>query len=345
MKKRVRRDIIVWICLIAVVTLFRHITVLADFYALYIYPYISNALSLIASVVSFSLEEIVVLFIAFVFILNIIRSATKRISWKECFWKEFKLIALVYVWFYIGWGINYSRSSLTDRIEVEKEEFDKDAFLNFLTEYTDTLNNIYVKQAINQPILTEAAVKEFFKSVPTKYGLCKPRSWHHMKRPLLNNLYSGSGVFGFMGPFFNESQLNSELLPIQYPFTMAHEYSHLLGVSNEAEANWWAFQACNAQNDSTIRYSAWYSLLVHVGNNAYELLDEEEFNEWRSTVRPEILAQIESEKSYWQKKRFGPLDTAQRFIYEIFLKGNGIPSGMKNYSEVIGLLITLDKPK
>lgn len=343
--KRERRDIFVWICLIAVVTLFRYVTVLADFYALHIYPYISYVLSLEASVISYSLEEIVVLFIVFVFIVNIIRSVTKRITWKECFRKEFKLMALTYVWFYIGWGINYSRSSLTERVEVEKEEFDKDAFMSFLSEYTDSLNSLYVEQVTYQPIQTEAAIKDYFQSVPKKYGLCKPRDWHHSKRTLLNGLYSGSGVYGFMGPFFNESQLNSDLLPVQYPFTMAHEYSHLLGVSNEAEANWWAFQACSSQKDSTIRYSAWYSLFVHVWNNAYELLDEEEFNEWRSTVRTEILAQIASEQSYWQEKRFGPLDTTQRFIYEIFLKGNGIPSGMKNYSEVIGLLITLDKPK
>lgn len=344
MKKK-HRDIIVWICLIVVVTLFRHITVLADFYALHIYPYISYELSLVSSSVTFSLEEIVVLIIALFFILNIILAFSKKITWKKCLLKEFKLIALTYVWFYFGWGINYSRSSLTDRIEVDKEEFDKESFMRFLTEYTDTLNSLYIKEATHQPILTETAIKEYFKSVPDKYGLCKPRSWHHMKCPLLNSLYSGSGVYGFMGPFFNESQLNSELLPIQYPFTMAHEYSHLLGVSNEAEANWWAFQACSSQKDSTIRYSAWYSLLVHVGNNAYGLLDEEEFNEWKSTVRPEIFEQIASEHLYWQEKRFGPLDTTQRFIYEMFLKGNGIPSGMKNYSEVIGLLITLDRPQ
>lgn len=249
--KRERRDIFVWICLIAVVTLFRYVTVLADFYALHIYPYISYVLSLEASVISYSLEEIVVLFIVFVFIVNIIRSATKRITWKECFRKEFKLMALTYVWFYIGWGINYSRSSLTERVEVEKEEFDKDAFMSFLSEYTDSLNSLYVEQVTYQPVQTEAAIKDYFQSVPKKYGLCKPRDWHHSKRTLLNGLYSGSGVYGFMGPFFNESQLNSDLLPVQYPFTMAHEYSHLLGVSNEAEANWWAFQACSSQKDST----------------------------------------------------------------------------------------------
>src|SRR5574344_597250 len=166
--KKEHRDIMVWVCLIVVVTLFRQITVLADFYALHIYPYISYELSLVSSSVTFSLEEIVVLIIAFFFILNIILACSKKITWKKCLWKEFKLMALTYVWFYIGWGINYSRSSLTERVEVEKEEFDKDDFMSFLSEYTDTLNSLYVKEAIHEPILTEAAVKEYFKRVPTK---------------------------------------------------------------------------------------------------------------------------------------------------------------------------------
>lgn len=47
----------------------------------------------------------------------------------------------------------------------------------------------------------------------------------------MNDLYSAVGVLGFMWPFFNEIQLNGELLPEQLPFCYAHELSHQLGVS------------------------------------------------------------------------------------------------------------------
>ena len=40
----------------------------------------------------------------------------------------------------------------------------------------------------------------------------------------------------FMAPLFSESCLNADILPFDLPFTYTHEYAHLLGVSNEAEA-------------------------------------------------------------------------------------------------------------
>lgn len=41
---------------------------------------------------------------------------------------------------------------------------------------------------------------------------------------------------GFMAPLFSGSCLNADILPFDFPFTYAHEYAQLLGVSNEAEA-------------------------------------------------------------------------------------------------------------
>ena len=41
---------------------------------------------------------------------------------------------------------------------------------------------------------------------------------------------------GFMAPLFSGSCLNADILSFDFPFTYAHEYAHLLGVSNEAES-------------------------------------------------------------------------------------------------------------
>ena len=42
-------------------------------------------------------------------------------------------------------------------------------------------------------------------------GLAMPRKWMHPKILLLNKLYFSVGVMGYMGPFFNEIQLNQDL--------------------------------------------------------------------------------------------------------------------------------------
>lgn len=72
------------------------------------------------------------------------------------------------------------------------------------------------------------------------------------------------GVTGSMGPFFCEFTLNGDLLPVNYPATYAHELAHLLGITSEAEANFYAYQVCTRSEAMGIRFSGYFSILGHV---------------------------------------------------------------------------------
>lgn len=322
----------VWILTLAVVAMIRHITAWADFYAIHIYPVVSGVLSYVAQVVPFSLEEIIVLFFVALLIFFVVKRKTVSIL---------KLAAVIYIWFYIGWGFNYSRSSLFERTGKEWAAFDKQQFCDFLDNYSSTIDSLFLLYEEPDACDIESGMKEFFSKVPEEYGLARPRSWQHAKKPLLNWLYSGSGVSGFMGPFLCESQVNRDVLPVELPGTITHEYSHLLGVSSEAEANWWAFQACNAQPSASLRFCAHYSILQFVVANAQNLLQKDEYEAWVSSLDPGIIDLFEHSCNYWQAKHFKPLFKVQRFLQNLMLKSNGISSGTKNYSEVIGLLISI----
>ena len=123
------------------------------------------------------------------------------------------------------------------------------------------------------------------------------------------------------------------------------EFSHLLGVSNEAEANYWAYRACTESPSPALQYCGYFGLLPYVISNASYLLPKEDFQAWIQTIRPEIRTQYNEKNSYW-KERYSPLiGNIQDFTYNLFLKGNKIPSGKKNYAEVIGLLLSLPTEK
>ena len=68
------------------------------------------------------------------------------------------------------------------------------------------------------------------------------------------------GVTGSMGPFFCEFTLNGDLLPVNYPATYAHELAHLLGITSEAEANFYAYQVCTRSQAMGIRFSGYFSV-------------------------------------------------------------------------------------
>ncbi len=319
----------------------RYMPDIAEWYAQTIYPPLSTALSAFSSLFPFPLEEILVISLILVLILSPIRLRKKGICLRKIFFREGEMLAWIYVWFYLGWGLNYYRHHIYTRLQTPPVAYEEQHFKDFLKDYTEKLNATYQPQTKIEGRVLRGHVGTFYAKLPAVYGLSKPRSWQIPKDFILTPLYSKVGVLGSMGPFFSEAQLNADLLEVQYPFTYAHEFSHLLGVSNEAEANYWAYRACTESDSPTLQYCGYFGLLPYVISNASHLLPKEDFRTWIQTLRPEVKEQYNAKNRYWQE-RYSPLiGNIQDFTYNLFLKGNKIPSGKKNYAEVIGLLLSL----
>ena len=74
-------------------------------------------------------------------------------------------------------------------------------------------------------------------------------------------------------------------------------------------------------------------------------MSEEEYAELFNRIRPEIIELAQKNQQYWMEKYSPLIGDIQNFIYDLYLKGNKIQSGRKNYSEVIGLLISYEEWK
>ena len=57
-------------------------------------------------------------------------------------------------------------------------------------------------------------------------------------------------------PVFLEIILNPDLLPVEQPSVLAHEWAHLGGYADESEANFIAWIACVRSGDPAAQYSA-----------------------------------------------------------------------------------------
>ena len=320
---------------------------IGECYSTTVYPLISAALSWLVSWIPFSLEEIAVIALCGFMVCMIVYCIRKQVGLWKTLLRIAELLLWIYVWIYIAWGCNYFRTDLYMRIGAERLAYDELIFKDFLHAYTDSLNGAYASFKENPDNVgleqtdLEAYVKKAYSEVPDTYGLSVPRPWQHPKDVLLKNLYSSVGVLGYMGPFFCETQLNPDLLPDQYPFIYAHEYSHLMGVSNEDEANYWAYVICTASDSPEVRYSGYYYLLPYVLSNAIRALTETDYRELLRTIHPDILAQYSQERNYWNSLYSPLLGKIQSSILDAFLKGNKIPSGTANYLEVIDMIISI----
>ena len=312
----------------------------ADFYSISLYPRISAATSALSSLVPFSVQEGIGIAAAALAVWYLLRALCHRIKWRRFLGNISLMVLWLFALCYAGWACNYYRSSIYDRTGKTPTSFDGEVFASFLEDYTSGLNESWCDCACDTSTL-EKDVHEWYSHVSPIYGLARPRSWQHPKTSVFSRLWTGAGVTGFIGPMSAEHHIMNGIPALEYPFTYAHEYSHVLGVSNEAEANWWAWEACRNSSDRAARYSAYIFIYGYVRSNASRLLSKEEYEAWAETVRPEVREDFAKIGLWWRSSRIGWFDEVQSWTYNLFLKGNRIPSGTKNYSEIINLIISL----
>ena len=326
---------------IAFITLCRYQPGIAEWYARTVYPPLSAALSAFSSLFPFPLMELLVVSLILWLILYPVWKRKKGIPWRKILLREMEMLAWIYVWFYWGWGLNYFRYNIYTRLQTPPVPYEEQHFKEFLKDYTEKLNSTYQSDTEIDSERLKEYVQTFYANLPSTYGLSQPKEWQEPKNFIFTSLYNKVGVLGSMDPFFAEAQLNDDLPEVQYPFTYAHEFSHLLGVSNEAEANYWAYRACTESSSTALQYCGYFGLFPYVLSNASYLLPKEDFQAWIKTIRPEVKEQYNQKNAYWQEKYSPLIGSIQDFTYNLFLKGNKIASGKKNYAEVIGLLLSL----
>ncbi len=310
-----------------------------EWYATNLYPYISAALSLLVSWIPFSMTEVLVVSAVVLMIYMLIRGFRRKEKIWKILIKETEIVAWIIVWLYFGWGMNYFRQNIYTRGNFQRHAFDEVVFKQFIRDYADSLNHSYTDQTVDMSVC-ENDIKERYALVPECYGLSTVRKWQHPKQLIFNSLYTAVGVGGYIGPFWGEVHLNADLLPQQQPSSFAHELSHLLGVSNEDEANFWAYQICRNSDIQTVKYSGYYSILPYVLSNASRVLTEEEYKEYVISIRPEIRRQLVEQQDFWKLHYNKILGKIQSIVYDSMLKANKISSGTKNYMQVIELVIS-----
>ena len=321
----------------------QHSTAAADWYAAHLYPFISRVLSWLASPFGFSLTEIVVVLLVIAFIRRVVRIFKERTHWKKRTWQAVRLLLWVYVWFYAAWGINYSRSSIYDRTGNPPMPYEEAEFREFLGILAEELNGNWCPEGELEAVdrkAFEQELKAFYTELPAEFGLCTPRKWQHPKGPVFNRLFSAVGVLGYLGPAFDEMNINRDITPLERPFVHAHEFSHVLGVSSEAEANFWAFEATRRSGSRAVRYSGWYMLLHYVWNNLQMMMGEEAFRAWAATLRPEIQQDMVRTQLHWQDLKVAGIYNIQKRSYDKFLKNNHIEAGTGDYRQVLRLVLT-----
>lgn len=347
MRGKLKIRYVILIVLLSVTWATQLIPSLGEIYAQSVYPVISHILSSFSKLIPFAVGDLFIFLSIIGLLFNPIRARyIQKKKWKQILLNEMEYLLWIYVWFYLAWGLNYSQKNFYQRTEIPYTAYTPEIFQEFVDDYITQLNRSYTPvNSINQDLIREETVR-IYHQLSDSLGVHRPPHEHpRVKTMLFTPFISMVGVTGSMGPFFCEFTLNGDLLPVNYPATYAHELAHLLGITSEAEANFYAYQVCTRSEVMGIRFSGYFSILGHVLGNAQRLLPKEEYTRLFKRIRPEIIELAKNNQAYWAAKYSPVVGAVQDWIYDLYLKGNKIESGRQNYSEVVGLLISYQEWK
>lgn len=151
---------------------------------------------------------------------------------------------------------------------------------------------------------------------------------------ILSPFFTSAGITGMMNPFGHETIVLPDLLPYERPFVLAHEWGHLSGHGDEAEASAIGWLAC-MKGGPVLAYSASMYLIQET---AAALPDEIRQNLF-AKLDPGVRGDLDAIADRMRKGRPSIQRTASR-VYDEYLRANRVADGTASYARALRLILS-----
>ena len=151
---------------------------------------------------------------------------------------------------------------------------------------------------------------------------------------VLTPFFTKAGVDGMLNPLALESIVHRELLPFERPFVLAHEWAHLAGQADEAEASAVGWLAC-MNGGPQLAYSASLYLI----SQAQAAMPSAMRRVAIKKIHPDVRADL-AEIAERLKREDPRVQRAAFRIYDEYLKANRVEDGQASYGRALTLILT-----
>lgn len=316
--------------------------IVESYYSVKFYPYISKFLRSIFDNFTFSIGDILYIFILTIIVFKVFKNRKMKI--KKVIIDGLGILSVLYFIFHLFWGLNYYRTPLTQKLNL-KTNYSTEDLIKTTKEIILLTNKVHfditndTEKVVSLKLNFEDLKKEInigYKNISKKYPFLKYYP-SNQKKSLFSTPISYMGFSGYFNPFTNETQLNWHTPKNSQPITQAHEQAHQLGFAAENEANFIAFLATNENNNIFIKYSALTFALKHCLNDLF-IKDLDSFNYLKSSVNYGVLKDFENRQKKWNYFK-NPLEPLFKKIYSKFLNFNNQKLGIKSYNYVVAHIV------
>ncbi len=245
--------------------------------------------------------------------------------------------AAVYVAFLGLWGLNYRRVPLESQLVLDKPAPGTEAVIALGTKATQTLNELAAeahRAGWAEPVWESPRLRQAAADVQARLGRPRTAQPGRLKATMFGQLFRWNGVDGMINPLGLEVLANPDLLPFERPFVAAHEWAHLAGYADEAEANFVGWLTC-LRADVPAQYSGWLFLY-------WQVTGELGAAERASVDRLLDAAPRRDLDAIVERLRRGDLPLLRRMswaAYDQYLKANRVDEGVRSYGAVLTLIL------
>ena len=294
-------------------------------YSLGIYPILQHALTSATNLVPFALFDVLWVAVAVACAAvpyRCIRTGGWRVGGLRLAVLAARAVAVVYLAFLATWGLNYRRVPLIEKLAFDPSRVTRAAAARLGEDNAVTLNTLYGRAHESPEALPSLA--EAFQGAVRSLGATRSVVPGRPKPTLLGGYFHEVSVAGMTDPFFLETMIAPDLLDVERPFVIAHEWAHLAGYADESDANFVAWLTCR-RSDATARYSAALALMGYA-RPGKAVLD--------IGPRSDLYA-----ISYRYSRTNETLRFAARQGYDKYLKANRVERGVESYDAVVQLIL------
>ena len=305
-------------------------------YSTGIYWGVATVMSRISSLFPFSLDDLFYSLLVILFLAGLALVLLKKLELKKFSIRCVQVVVLVYVSFYWLWGFNYYRQPAHERLGLTKSNANDSTFILVFNEVIEKANLYYVPDSVFNMGELNHTIESSYQGLADYLKIKYPSGKRPIKHITFSDFFAKATILGYYGPFFNETHINKHLTPWDIPVVAAHEKSHQLGVSSEAEASFYGWLVSVNSKDNFVRYAGWFYALEYFVYQSRKLKDRKGYIK---KIRPEIIEDMKRRHKHWMAWRNETIDNAASKVNDAYLKSNNVEGGIDDYNGVVQLIV------
>jgi hypothetical protein len=254
-------------------------------------------------------------------------------------WQGVVAAALVFLAFQATWGLNYRRERVDAWLDFDERRVTADAVIALNESAVIELARLrpgLPERAADWPSAGATArdLQSALDEAGRLLGFPSPVRPGLPKLTLLDPIFTRAGVTGMTDPFFLETLRASNLLPFEYPAVIAHEWGHLAGLARESDASLFGVVLC-ARGGAAAQYSAWLEIFLQT----LAARDADSRRALRGRLPAMVRADLDSMAARTARDEIRAVRLTAWRTYDRYLRSQGVASGVRNYGEVVRLLV------